>query len=394
METLALALEYIQNGLSIFPLQARSKKPVLTSWEPYKTTFAPEGQLEVWFSNGHAENNIAIVTGKISRIIAFDIDGEEASICFDRAVESLDDEGLKTALKYTLCIKTGSGNTNIVIGFRQEEYVSEDDKITNSVLWRSEKKDAEHNEIRLKGEGSYIVAPPSIHPNGNRYEITSGSITTIIALSKIQINKLISAIRNQASPKNDSDAAGSATDAELNEEDIGDVVSILKPYYQDGNRNDFTMYLSGWMRKEGIPFESALKVIECIAVDDEEKHARIRTLQETYKKEDLHEVSGYSGLLSILVNQTETEDKAKQILDQLKHVFPKNGKTTKSGKQPKGIFEEEEKSQSQVIIELAHENTSLFFKDQHGTAFALVEPSKAHRQLIALESSKFKRYLL
>jgi hypothetical protein len=51
------------------------------------------------------------------------------------------------------------------------------------------------------------------------------------------------------------------------------------------------------MRKEGIPFENAFKVIECIAAGDEEKPARIRTLQETYKKEDLNEVSGYAGLL-------------------------------------------------------------------------------------------------
>jgi O-phosphoseryl-tRNA(Cys) synthetase len=83
------------------------------------------------------------------------------------------------------------------------------------------------------------------------------------------------------------------------------------------------MYLSGWMRKEGIAFDSALKVIECIAADDEEKSARIRTLQETYKKQDLDGLSGYAGLLSILINQTQNEEKAKQILEQVKSVFPK-----------------------------------------------------------------------
>jgi O-phosphoseryl-tRNA(Cys) synthetase len=50
------------------------------------------------------------------------------------------------------------------------------------------------------------------------------------------------------------------------------------------------MYLSGLMRKEGVSFESALKVIESIAANDEEKSDRIRTLQETYKKEDLDNV--------------------------------------------------------------------------------------------------------
>jgi Bifunctional DNA primase/polymerase, N-terminal len=110
METLTLAQEYIQNGLSIIPLHPQTKNPLLISWEPYKRRHASKEQTEEWFSNGHAENNIGIVTGKISRIIAFDIDGEEASARFNRAVESLNDEELKTALKYTLCIKTGSGN--------------------------------------------------------------------------------------------------------------------------------------------------------------------------------------------------------------------------------------------------------------------------------------------
>jgi hypothetical protein len=83
------------------------------------------------------------------------------------------------------------------------------------------------------------------------------------------------------------------------------------------------MHLSGWMRKEGIPFQSALKVIECIAADDEEKTARIRTLQETYKKEDIGQVSGYAGLLLVLINQTRNEEQAKQILEQVKSLFPK-----------------------------------------------------------------------
>ena len=383
METLAFALEYVQQGFSIFPLKPGSKIPLLVSWEPFQRTHASKGLIEEWFSNGHAENNIAIITGKISRIIAFDIDGEEAMAYFDRAVEPLDDEGLKTALRDTLHIRTGSGNTNVVIGFRQEEFVLEQAKITNAVLWKSEKKeDAKHNEVRLKGEGGYIVAPPSIHPNGNRYEIINDTRITVITLSKTQIRKLISAIENQAedySPKNDSEI-------KLHEEDIRHMVSVLKPYYKHGDRNDFTMCLSGWMRKEGVGLKSAFKVIELIAADDEEKPARIRTLEETYKKQDLHKVCGYSGLLSTLVNQIQNEDKAKQILDS---VFPK----TQERKQIKGVVAAEDKSQSQTIIELAYENTSLFFKDQHGTAFALVAPTKAHREIIALESTKFKRYL-
>ncbi|MFL6363632.1 MAG: bifunctional DNA primase/polymerase, partial [Nitrososphaeraceae archaeon] len=382
METLAFALEYVQQGISVIPLKPGTKIPLLGSLEPYQRKLAPNEQIEAWFSNGHAENNIAIVTGKISSVFALDIDGEEASDHFNRAIESLDDEGIKTALKYTLCIRTGSGNINIVIGFRQEEFVSSDDKITSSVLWTSEGGNAKHNEIRLKGERGYIVAPPSIHPNGNRYEIINGSITTVPTLSKIQINKLILAIKDKASPKN-------GREVKLDEEDIYAIVAILKPHYQHGNRNDFTMYLSGWMRKEGIAFDSALKVIEGIAADDEEKPARIRTLEETYKKQD-HKICGYSGLLTILVNQTQNGDKAKQILEQVTSYFPK----AQNGKQSKGAaFGEEQKSESQILLELAHANVSRFFKDQYGIAYALIVLTKGRRELIALESGKFRRFL-
>jgi hypothetical protein len=110
------------------------------------------------------------------------------------------------------------------------------------------------------------------------------------------------------------------------------------------------------MRKEDISFHGALKVIERIAADDEEKSARIRTLEETYKKEDLDNVCGYSGLFSILLNQTQSEDMTRQLLEQVIALFP--------GKQSKDL-PSIEKSQSQNLIELSHTNVSLFFKDQH-----------------------------
>lgn len=50
-------------------------------------------------------------------------------------------------------------------------------------------------------------------------------------------------------------------------------------------RNDFVMYLAGWLRKEGIAIESVCKVVEDLAENDEEKQARFRPVQETYKKE-------------------------------------------------------------------------------------------------------------
>jgi hypothetical protein len=169
------------------------------------------------------------------------------------------------------------------------------------------------------------VAPPSIHENENRYELING-ISKVVTFSKTEINKLISAIRKQPkdySPKNDlgasmgapdgaimdvsSGAIGDVKNTELNEDDVYNIVAKLKPHYQHGNRNDFTMHLSGWMRKESISFESALKVIESISTDDEQKPARIRTLEETYKKRSLEKVCGYSGWIIIYTCKPDTK---------------------------------------------------------------------------------------
>jgi hypothetical protein len=103
----------------------------------------------------------------------------------------------------------------------------------------------------------------------------------------------------------------------------------------------------------------------------------------------LDKVCGYSGLLSTLVKQIQNEDK---VWYEVKSVFPRNSGASKDGKQSKST-KEEDKSQPQILIELAHANASLFFKDQHGIAFALVAPTEGHKELIALESNKFRRYL-
>jgi hypothetical protein len=74
-------------------------------------------------------------------------------------------------------IKTGSGNTNFIFQFDPDEFTigDNDDGIPNSILWKGSSTDQNnHNEIRLKGEGAYIVVPPSIHPNDKEYKLVNG----------------------------------------------------------------------------------------------------------------------------------------------------------------------------------------------------------------------------
>src|SRR5215207_866418 len=176
------AKTYLDKGFSIIPLKGKSKEPAI-KWTPYQSSYPKGTDLVQWFSN--SDTNIAIVTGKISAIFAIDIDSEEAAEYYNNKINACGDEQLISANNNTMKIKTGLGNTNIIFGFNIQEYVNE--KLENLILWKDNKND--HSEIRIKGEKSYVVAPPSIHPNGKKYTLVNGM--NPITLSKEQIKKIM-----------------------------------------------------------------------------------------------------------------------------------------------------------------------------------------------------------
>ena len=99
--TLDYALEYYRKNFSVIPVISKDKKPAIQSWEENKTTRADEKQIQEWFSNGGSSYNIAIVTCTISKIVAFDIDGNAAKEHFDSTIKEIDDDSLKAIIHNT-----------------------------------------------------------------------------------------------------------------------------------------------------------------------------------------------------------------------------------------------------------------------------------------------------
>jgi hypothetical protein len=82
------------------------------------------------------------------------------------------------------------------------------------------------------------------------------------------------------------------------------------------------LFLSGWLRKEGIAIERALKIDKELADDDNKLHDRLATLEDTYSKAQMKSkgTKGCSKFLNLnLVSLTKSANPERST-----NVFPEN----------------------------------------------------------------------
>jgi len=139
---LETALQYLKRGFSVIPV--RGKTCLLPSWTEFQTRKPTKEEVENWFFELNP-TGIAIVTGKISEIIVFDVEAGEDINQFD--------------LPETLTSKTGGGGWHYYFKYPK-------DKTVKSANLRQ----SMDVEADLKSDGGYVIAPPSQHQSGNRYQ--------------------------------------------------------------------------------------------------------------------------------------------------------------------------------------------------------------------------------
>lgn len=142
------ALDYLRRGWSVIPLRPRDKRP-LVKWEAFGRAQASEADVRQWFDR-RPDANLGIVTGTVSRLLVLDVDlghgGEQSMAELER------DHG---PLPPTVTAETGGGGRHLYF-----EHPGSDVVGNRAGLWPG---------IDLRGDGGYVVAPPSIHPSGRAY---------------------------------------------------------------------------------------------------------------------------------------------------------------------------------------------------------------------------------
>jgi hypothetical protein len=165
---------YLAAGFSVFPLPFASKVPTIP-WKKFQLQRPTVAMIEKWFANAKA--NIAIVMGRISEnAVTLDFDNP--------AVARRVFPDLEELAKVTFVERTSKG---CHVMFRiQAEPVK-----TTTLAGRGFALD-------IKGEGSYICAQPSTHPDGTPYKLLSPDLR-IATISRSEFDALLLRLKRRQS---------------------------------------------------------------------------------------------------------------------------------------------------------------------------------------------------
>jgi hypothetical protein len=149
------ALRLAECGLYVFPCKPRDKRPATVNG--LKDATVDPSVIERWWQQ-EPDFNVAIATGAASRVFVVDIDGAETKL------QKLEAE--HGALPLSVEAITARGR-HVYFRWPDRPVRNSAGKIAPG--------------IDTRGEGGYVLAPPSVHPTGRRYAWSVDSSKTLAA---------------------------------------------------------------------------------------------------------------------------------------------------------------------------------------------------------------------
>ncbi|HEU5377153.1 MAG TPA: bifunctional DNA primase/polymerase [Ktedonobacteraceae bacterium] len=156
------ALAYAAAGIPVFPLKPQDKQPIVQGGFTRATTSSM--RIRRWWHQTPLAN-IGVACGEPSGWWVLDIDPRHGGLeSLARLQRDLDQETVQgrgaTLLFATLRQLTGGGGAHLVFRRRRELVGT----VTTTTNW------AGYSGIDVRGERSYLVVAPSVHPQGGIYQ--------------------------------------------------------------------------------------------------------------------------------------------------------------------------------------------------------------------------------
>jgi len=139
MKMLEYALQYHTKGYCVIPIK-RNKKPYI-KWEEFQNRRPETTEIETWWDKWPSAN-IGVVTGAISNLCVVDVDSDDGQKALIEVVPDLkpDTQSPSGGYHYYFVNENGQGNATRFL-----------------------------KDVDFRGNGGYILMPPSVGENGNKY---------------------------------------------------------------------------------------------------------------------------------------------------------------------------------------------------------------------------------
>lgn len=172
---LQAALMYAHANISVLACR-RDKTPALSNWKHLQQRLADPVTIARWHQAGLLES-VGLICGRVSgNLVVVDCDGQAAVDTFCKAFPHLLD---------TYTVLSGSGK-----GAHFYYYAKLNPPTTRVV-------GAPFGNIELRSDGAYVIAPPSLHPSGNAYQV----INPVSILHVFDLHEVVQWIKGQIAEK-------------------------------------------------------------------------------------------------------------------------------------------------------------------------------------------------
>lgn len=315
MTILDSALKYESMGFSVIPVKL-DKHPYIT-WGKYQQEKPTPDQIKEWWA-AYPNANVAIITGKISKLGVVDVDSEGAKEKFDELLpNSFLTPIAKTphnGLHYYFQSENGLGNS---VGFM--------------------------DKTDFRGEGGYIIAPPSVGyswlPELSIEKIGLAALPLFLKkaltqnLSSVPLNSYINSLC----------AHGEEKEGQRDKRDTN-VTSVTG--IPVGRRDDVLFHLANYLVKSGMPVKEIEYYLMLLAMRGCEKpypleEAKVK-IQSALKRREKSEkpwmdeirelINVTSGDISVTYTFQNVTSVTRQTVRQCLHRLEKEGILERTGK--------------------------------------------------------------
>jgi hypothetical protein len=213
-DVLAAALFYVARGWPVFPVNGKTP---LTD-HGFRDASTDPDRIRVWWK-AHPEAGIGVATGAPSGLLVVDVDAQKGGA---RVWKELTQKHGK--VPRTAATLTGGGGSHLLFRYPGD-------------VPSSAGKLGEHVDVR--GDGGYVVLPPSPHPSGRAYRWLYTPEKTPIAEPPAWLIELARGRRNGAAPK------------------LDDVIP-------EGKRRTAMLSVAGKLKRSGLSGEEILPTLRAL----------------------------------------------------------------------------------------------------------------------------------